>query len=78
MKKLILSSLLILTSIILKAQTDSIRVKVIWVKTNQDGVRYKLKDIKTGTKYFPFCRCEKRFEEGEVLAIRKPDLIIEK
>ena len=75
MKKLFISTLLILASLILKAQTDSIKVKVIFIKTYNDGLYYKLKDIKTGAKYYTYCRCLKRFEEGEILVIAKPENI---
>lgn len=50
---------------------DSITVKVVSVKHMADGVQYKLKDIRTGVKYFTFCRCEPK-KEGEIIKIKNP------
>ena len=61
------------------AQTDSIKVKVTKVRTENDITHYWMKDIETGTKYYTVCNCPERKKriKGEVVAIAKPDLIFD-
>ena len=56
-------------------QTDSVRLKVTKARSDNDKTYYWLKNMETKENYFTICECYQRHFKGEIVMIKRDDLI---